>query len=56
MSSKPVVPRAAAVGDVQAAVDYYVQEAGMRVALGFIDGLEAAYGAISRQPGAGSPR
>ena len=56
MSSKPVAPRAAAVGDVQAAVDYYVQEAGMRVALGFIDGLEAAYGAISRQPGAGSPR
>jgi toxin ParE1/3/4 len=56
MSLKPVVPRAAAVGDVEAAVDYYMQEAGARVALGFIDRLETAYGAISRQPAAGSPR
>ena len=56
MTTKPVVPRELARRDVEEAVDYYVQEAGERVALGFIDALEAAYDAVSRQAAAGSPR
>ncbi|HLJ21095.1 MAG TPA: type II toxin-antitoxin system RelE/ParE family toxin [Stellaceae bacterium] len=50
------VPRELARGDVEAAVDHYIREAGADVALGFIDALEAAYEAISRRPAAGSPR
>jgi len=56
MTTKPVVPRELARRDVEEAVDYYVQEAGERVALGFIDALEAVYDAVSRQAAAGSPR
>ena len=56
MSGKPVLPRAAARRDVEDAVDHYVREAGVEVALGFIDALETAYRAISDHPAAGSPR
>lgn len=56
MTPKPVVPRELARRDVEEAVNYYAQEAGERIALGFIDALEAAYDGIARQPGAGSPR
>ena len=56
MTAKPVIPRAEARQDVEAAVDFYAVEAGEAVALRFIDALESAYRPISRQPGAGSPR
>lgn len=56
MSAKPVVPRARAVRDAEDAVDFYAAEAGERVALRFVDALEAAYLAIGRHPSAGSPR
>lgn len=56
MTPKPVVPRAAARADVDAAVDHYVAEAGPEVALGFIDALERTYSAIGEAPAIGSPR
>ncbi|MDB5454943.1 MAG: plasmid stabilization protein [Caulobacter sp.] len=56
MSARPIVPRRQARRDVEDATDYYAREAGERVALAFIDALESAYGAIARQPAAGSPR
>jgi len=55
VSGKPVVPREAARRDVDAAVDYYLSEAGPDAALGFIDSLEAAYRSIADRPAAGSP-
>jgi toxin ParE1/3/4 len=42
--------------DVEAAVNYYILEAGTEVALGSIDALEAAYDLIARHPETGSPR
>ena len=56
MSRKPVLPRALARRDVEAAIDHYIREAGPDVALGFIDALQAAYRAIADRPAAGSPR
>lgn len=56
MKTKPVVPRQVAVDDVEAAVDYYLGEAGIPAALGFIDCLERAYAQLSRHPVIGSPR
>jgi toxin ParE1/3/4 len=53
---RPIVPRAAALWDVEAAVDYYSDEAGTDIALKFIDALERAYRAISVHPATGSPR
>jgi toxin ParE1/3/4 len=38
------------------AIDHYVREAGSDIALGFVDGLEAAYRAIAEHPGVGSSR
>jgi toxin ParE1/3/4 len=55
VSKKPLVLRELARRDVEAAVDYYIREAGPQVALGFIDALEAAYRAIVGHPAAGSP-
>ena len=54
MTSKPIVPRSLAHRDVEAAVDYYVRQAGAQVALGFIDALQAAYRTISNHPANGS--
>jgi len=54
--TKPVIPREQAQRDVEAAIDYYADEAGAAVALDFIDALRSAYHAISRQPGSGSTR
>lgn len=54
--SKPVRLRALALADVDEAIAYYLQEAGVDVALGFIDGLEQAYRHLGRQPATGSPR
>jgi toxin ParE1/3/4 len=48
MTAKLVVPREQGRRDVEAAIDFNVTEAGDTVALRFIDALEAAYRAISR--------
>ena len=56
MSAKPVVPREQARRDVEAAVEFYANEAGASVALRFVDAVERAYRAIGRDPATGSPR
>ncbi|MBV6306947.1 type II toxin-antitoxin system RelE/ParE family toxin [Candidimonas humi] len=56
MRPKPVIPRALARRDVEDALDYLLNVASERVALGFVDSLEQAYVRISRHPNAGSPR
>ena len=56
MTAKPVLPRERALRDIDEAVDYYLTEAGERVALGFIDALEQAFQTIGRHPAAASPR
>lgn len=56
MKTKPVVPRELAIKDAEDALDFYLQEAGDQVALGFIDSLQKAYDQLSRQPQTGSPR
>ena len=56
MTAKPVIPRAKARADVDLAIEYYANEAGADVALGFIDAIEQAYGFIAEMPAAGSPR
>lgn len=55
MSRKRVVPRELARRDVEAAIDFYISEAGPDIALGFIDALQSAYRAIAERPSAGSP-
>ena len=42
--------------DVEAAVDWYREEAGEDTALGFVGALEVALGHIARWPGSGSAR
>lgn len=56
MKAKPVVPRAKAREDVDAALDHYLKEAGADAALSFVDSLERSYGLIGRSPAAGSLR
>ena len=56
MTAKPILPRERALRDIDEAVDYYLTEAGERVALGFIDALEQAFQTIGRHPAAASPR
>ena len=56
MTPKPVIPRARAVHDVEAIMDYYLAEGSERAALGFIDTLERAYGHIGENPSTGSSR
>lgn len=56
MKFKRLVPRRQASQDVDDAVDYYLREAGIDVALGFVDSLEIAYRHLSRYPQTGSPR
>jgi toxin ParE1/3/4 len=56
MKTKPVLPRELASRDVEEAVDYYLNEAGEQVALGFIEALERAYHLLAHQPASGSPR
>ncbi len=55
MSAKPLRLREIARRDVDAAIAYYVDEAGDAVALRFIDGLENAYDRLCARPAAGSP-
>jgi toxin ParE1/3/4 len=56
VKSKPVLPRALALRDVDDAIGYYLKEGAAEAAIGFIDALEQAYAYLSRHPGAGSPR
>jgi len=56
VNGKPIRPRALASQDVEAAIDHYIGEAGVDVALGFIDALQATYRAIANHPAADSPR
>jgi toxin ParE1/3/4 len=56
VSVKPVVRRARADQDLLEAVEYYLQEAGDRVASRFVDAVERAFRQIARHPASGSPR
>jgi toxin ParE1/3/4 len=56
MSAKSIVPREQANRDIEAAIDYYIREAGETAALGLIDATEAAFRSIARNPAIGSPR
>ncbi len=56
MKAKAVIPREQANRDVDAAIAYYLAEAGRPPALGFIDALEQAYAHIGRHPATGSSR
>ena len=56
MTTKPVVPRGQARNDVDKAVDDYLENAGPRVAMDLIAGLELAYAQIANYPASGSPR
>ncbi len=56
MSTKTVIPRAAAERDIAAAVDFYLDEGAESAALGFVDALEQAFLQIGRRPAMGSPR
>lgn len=56
MTAKAVIPRASARHDIDEAVDYYANEAGVEVALRFVDALQDAYRVISVRPASGSPR
>lgn len=56
MKTKPIVPRAVAYQDVDAAIDYYLSEGADQTAINFTGALERAYAHISRHPNAGSPR
>lgn len=51
-----VVLRERARDDVEAAVDWYREEAGADVALAFVDELEAALAHVARHPRSGSVR
>ncbi|WP_039396261.1 type II toxin-antitoxin system RelE/ParE family toxin [Novosphingobium sp. MBES04] len=54
MTSKPVVPRARALADIDEAVDHYAQEAGGDVALRFVDALQDAFERTGQNPATGS--
>jgi toxin ParE1/3/4 len=56
VKNKPVIPRQAALRDVDEAVLHYIDEAGEKAAQGFIDALEKAFRHIGRHPATGSPR
>jgi toxin ParE1/3/4 len=56
VNAKPIVPREFANHDVDEAIAYYVSEASVEVARGFVDALERAYRHIGRHPASGSSR
>ena len=56
MSVKPVIPSRRAALDIQEAIDHYLEEAGEKVALGFVSSLERAFKHIARHPETGSSR
>jgi len=55
VTTKPVIPREQARGDVDNAVDDYLEDTGSRVAMDLGARLERAYAQIANHP-AGSPR
>lgn len=57
-AGKPVIPRTAALRDIDDAIDFYLtaEEGADHAALGFVDALEQAYAHIARHPATGSPR
>lgn len=56
METKPLIPRAQARQDIDAAIDWYLREAGPAVAGDFIDALEAAFAHLGQHAATGSPR
>jgi len=56
VSAKRIIPRERAVRDIDAAIDYYLGEAGEKAALGFIDALEQAFRHIAHYPASASSR
>ncbi|MBS0380127.1 MAG: type II toxin-antitoxin system RelE/ParE family toxin [Proteobacteria bacterium] len=56
MTAKPVALRELAHRDVEEALEYHLTEAGLEIALRFIDGLERVYSQIGAHPEAGSSR
>jgi toxin ParE1/3/4 len=56
MTLKRVVPRPQAADDVDCAIDHYLREGGVDVALGFVDAIETAFCAIAEHPRIGSLR
>lgn len=53
---KPVYRRRAAQEDIEAAIHFYLTEAGEQVALGFTDAVESAVQAVRNYPDSGSAR
>jgi len=53
---KPVIPSRLALQDIDRAWNFYLSDAGARVAGDFVDALEAAVALVGREPGIGSPR
>lgn len=56
MKARKIVLRRAANRDIETAVDRYVEEAGERTALGFVQSLEQDFRHIGRHPASGAPR
>ena len=56
MTAKPTVLRERARRDVDEAVEHYLAEARVSVALAFIDALEEAFRRMGERPASGSPR
>lgn len=56
MTTRPVIPRAQAIRDVDAAIDYHLGDGAYSAALGLVDALEQACAHIGRHAAAGSPR
>jgi toxin ParE1/3/4 len=56
VTAKPVVPRGSARQDIRDAVGYYGREAGEKVALQFVDAVQASFRRIGEQAAVGSPR
>ena len=56
MTARPVVPRALAQQDIDAAISHYQAEGGEALALRFIDALQQAFRRIGAHPGIGSLR
>ena len=56
MTARAVVARAAAIRDVDEAIDYYLRAGSETAALDFIAAVEGAYRHLARAPESGSPR
>lgn len=56
MTERPIVPRERAQRDAEGAIDHYLAEAAIDVAVGFVDELERTYARLSAHSASGSPR